>query len=95
MSFLRNKPVKVVLLSASTILLINCGGGSDSPDQEVVIAPAPPTPPASALDINLSKMPPSESYDAYAEFEFNADDAASYLCSMNGDAFIACDSPMI
>jgi hypothetical protein len=97
MSFLRNKTVKAVLLSTSTIVLFNCGGGSESefPVEAIVIAPAPPTPPASALNINLSKMPPSESYDAYVEFEFNADDAASYLCSMNADAFIACDSPMI
>ena len=93
-SFLRNKSVNVLLLSASTILLFNCGGGSDSPPQEVAIAAAPPLSQMSMLNVSLSKTPSSESYKPYAEFAFNADDAVSYLCNMNGDGFIACDSPV-
>jgi hypothetical protein len=46
------------------------------------------------LDVSISNTPSSESYNPYAEFEFNADEAVSYFCNMNGDGFIACDSPM-
>jgi hypothetical protein len=52
-SFSRNKPAKFVLLSASTILLINCGG-ADSPIQEVAIA-VPPLTQINMLDVILKK----------------------------------------
>lgn len=94
MSFLRNKSVKVLLLSTSSILLFNCGGGSDSTAQDADIAAVPSQPSISLLDVSLSKKPTTESYKPYAEFEFNAGDGVSYFCNMGGAGFIACDSPV-
>jgi hypothetical protein len=84
---LTNSSIHLAITSAVLLTIVGCGGGSTSSIEEESNT-------VSNLDISFTKTPSLETYDAYAQFEFSAEDGVSYLCELNSEGFSPCETPI-
>jgi hypothetical protein len=76
---------------ATILTLIGCGGESKTEDNSIV---EDDTAQSNQLDVSINRSPEIESYQAFAHFEFSAPDGVSYLCQINQNGYLPCESPV-
>lgn len=79
-------------LTATTLLVILTGCGTETSTSPTTTAPQI-SQQDSIGELTLTKSTTTHSQDAYARFEFSANNATGYHCSLNGHVTLNCTSP--
>ncbi|QSX31984.1 DUF1996 domain-containing protein [Shewanella cyperi] len=74
-----------VFISVLTLTLTGCGSSEDNPPSLDSVSPAAPT---------FKLKPESVTQEAFATFEFVADDAVNFECQLDGGHVTDCSSPL-
>jgi hypothetical protein len=82
---------KLTLYCAAIVAIVNCGSDSNTNNESSNEGGAEQQ---SNLTVSFSQTPDQESHQSFAEFEFTAPDASSYLCQINQHGFLPCESPV-